>query len=154
MSRSGAGLAALALLLALPAGTGRAAEPEPAGELSLPARRGRAAEEPLAPFHYNTHGRRDPFVPLVRDGRLVSVQGMFAEATRPVLYGILWDPGGASLALINDAEVKVGDVIGTYRVAEIRPDAVVLNNGGAPVVLQISYDVPPKTGGPKGGEGP
>ncbi len=112
------------------------------------------AAKPQQPFQYNAEGRRDPFMPLVRDGKLISVQGVVTETARPVLYGILWDPRGASLALINDSEVRVGDVIGTYRVTEIRQDAVVLANGGPPLVLQISFDTPPTPpGGAKGGEG-
>jgi hypothetical protein len=77
-------------------------------------------------------------------------------ASKPVLYGILWDPGGQSIALINDAEVKVGDAVSGYRVKEIRQDAVVLINGGVPVVLEIAFEAPPSTlspGATTGGEG-
>ena len=65
-------------------------------------------------------------------------------ADKPVLYGILWDPNGHSLALINDTEAKVGDTINGYQVTEIRRDAVVLSvEGGEPVVLQLTFDTPP-----------
>lgn len=110
------------------------------------------------PFHYDSKNRRDPFVTLVRDGRLVSViPGSRVETTRPILYGIVWDPAGHSIALINDEEVKTGDTVGTYQVIEIRSDAVVLSDGGEPVVLQITFDAPPVQGRrstTKGGEGP
>ena len=108
--------------------------------------------KPQRLFQYNAEGHRDPFMPLVRDGKPINVQGVMTGTAQPVLYGILWDPHGASLALINDSEVKVGDVIGTYRVTEIRQDAVVLANGSSPLVLQISFDTPPPSGA-KGGEG-
>ena len=119
------------------------------------------AQEPAetpGTFAYNPAGHRDPFVPLVRDGRLVGVApgGARGAASKPVLYGILWDPGGQSIALINDAEVKVGDAVGGYRVKEIRQDAVVLINGGVPVVLEIAFEAPPSTlspGATTGGEG-
>jgi hypothetical protein len=62
-----------------------------------------------------------------------------------VLYGVLWDPGGKSIALINDGEARVGDVIGEYKVLEIRKDSVVLANGGEPVVLEIAYEQAPKS---------
>ena len=109
-------------------------------------------------FSYDPAGHRDPFVPLVRDGRLVGVAipGVGVNPSRPVLYGILWDPAGHSIALINDAELKVGDTIGGYRVQEIRQDAVVLKNGGVPVVLEIVFEAPPSTlspGATTGGEG-
>ena len=106
---------------------------------------------------YDPGGHRDPFVPLVRDGRLVGVAkpgGMTAD--RPVLYGILWDPDGRSIALINEMETKVGDTVAGYRVSEIRKDAVVLTNGGEPLVLMISFEPLPGASGDTttGGEGP
>ena len=109
-----------------------------------------AAGEPSekqSAFSYDPAGHRDPFVPLVRDGRLVGVASpeTAVDAARPVLYGILWDPGGRSLALINDAEVKVGDTIAGYRVKEIQEDAVVLDSGGVPVVLEIQFEPPPSS---------
>lgn len=116
-----------------------------------------AASESAATPTYDSGGRRDPFVPLVRDGRLVGApKGVHIETTQPVLYGVLWDPAGQSIALINDGEAKVGDTIGGYRVTEIRRDAVVLENGGEPLVLEISFEtapgLPPNT--TTGGEGP
>jgi hypothetical protein len=109
-------------------------------------------------FRYDSRGRRDPFAPLVRDGRLIAVtSGPRVESSKPVLYGILWDPEGRSIALINDIEAKVGDTIAGYQVMEIRKDAVVLEGGGEPLVLEIAFDTPPSklsTGTPKGGERP
>ena len=115
------------------------------------------ASEKREAFSYDPAGHRDPFVPLVRDGRLVGVAppGTRVSTDKPVLYGILWDPAGQSIALINDGEVKVGDTIAGYRVQEIRQDAVVLSSGGVPVVLEIAFDTPPSTlapGATTGGE--
>ena len=67
------------------------------------------------------------------------------ESSKPVLYGVLWDSGGNSIALINDGEARVGDMVGDYRVVEIREDAVVLANGGEPVVIRLAFETPPKT---------
>ena len=112
----------------------------------------------LEPFTYDPAGHRDQFIPLVRDGRMVgSVTGKLASALdQPVLYGILWEPGGQSIALINDLETKVGDAVGGYQVKEIRRDAVVLVNGGEPVVLSISFDDPGELppGDTRGGDNP
>ena len=119
---------------------------------------GETSTSDAAPFRYDSRGRRDPFVPLVRDGRLVaSGPGVQSDQSKPVLYGILWDPTGHSIALINDTEVKEGDRIGNYQVKEIQHDAVVLDNGGEPMVLKIAFDAPPAKLSPhttKGGEGP
>ena len=106
-----------------------------------------AADKPQSshkPFRYDPQGRRDPFAPLVINGRLVGPKDtVHGQGDTPVLYGILWDPGGKSLALINDGEVGVGDTVGDYKVLEIRRDAVVLSDGGEPVVLQITFEAPP-----------
>ena len=102
-----------------------------------PLKGGRAEEV----FRYDAKGRRDPFVSLVREGRVVTPVASSAspDGTTPILYGIVWDPGGRSLALINDTEVQVGGMIGKYRVEEIRRDAVVLIAGGERTVLQIAF---------------
>ena len=96
-------------------------------------------------FRYNGKGRRDPFVLLVRDGRIVAVTGSGHESSQPVLYGVLWDPGGNSIALINNGEARVGDAIGEYKVLEIRKDSVVLANGGEPIILEIAFEQAPKS---------
>ena len=107
-----------------------------------------AADEKSAhqePFRYDPGTHRDPFLPLVREGRLVSIgsSGNQRAASQPVLYGILWDPGGQSIALINDAEYKVGDTVEGYQVFRIRQDAVVLTGAGAPVELKLVFETPP-----------
>lgn len=97
------------------------------------------AAEP-ATFTYDSAGRRDPFSPLVRDGKLVSTMpGATGDGSTPTLYGILWDPGGNSIALINDLEAKVGDTVSGYMVKEIRQDAVVLDGGGELKTLRIEF---------------
>ena len=97
------------------------------------------------PFRYEAGGRRDPFVPLVRDGRLVSAaNGVPLEPSTPVLSGVLWDPKGQSIALIDDKEMKVGDRVADYRVLEIQQNSVVLgNDGGERMVLQITFEAAP-----------
>jgi len=93
--------------------------------------------------HYDAKGRRDPFVALVKDGRLIGiVKGPTIDTSKPMLYGIMWDPGGHSIALINDGEFRAGEEIGLYRIKEIRPDEVVLvrEGGGDPLVLQIAFE--------------
>lgn len=125
------------------------------GLLPIPA--AAAAEEPsqTGPFRYHSNGRRDPFIPLVRDGQVVIVGGETIWEGRPMLYGILWDQAGESIALINDMEAKVGDLVSGYRVAEIRQDVVVLTvEGGEPLALQLDFEAPPKpsSGTTTGGE--
>ena len=112
-----------------------------------------AAEAPSKnrePFVYDAKGRRDPFMALVRDGKYIGTQkGTPLDTSKPVLYGILWDPAGQSIAMIDDQEVRVGDTVGGYQVAEIRQDAVVLKGGGEPLVLQIDFQTPPSERSPR-----
>jgi hypothetical protein len=94
---------------------------------------------------YDPKGRCDPFVALVREGRPVpcdSRPGAAAEAggPAPVLGGILWDPDGHSIALINGGEMKVGEMVDGFRVTTIRPDEVVLSRDKRQVVLRINFD--------------
>lgn len=114
-----------------------------------------AAEEPAQQkgFRYNAGGRRDPFMPLILNNRLVGAGagGGSRDLSQPVLRGILWDPSGRSIALIDELEAKVGDTVRGYRVAAIRRDEVVLESeDGQSVVLQIAFETPPSgttTGG-------
>ena len=104
--------------------------------------------EQAKPFRYEPGDHRDPFIALVREGRVVvETMGMRSD-TSLILHGVLWDPGGHSIALIGDAEVKVGEMVDGYRVMEIRQDAVVLSDGGEPRVLQITFDAPPTATAP------
>ncbi len=94
-------------------------------------------------FVYEPKGRRDPFVPLVRDGRLLGRPRDPGALTglQPILYGILWDRDGKSIALINDQEVNVGDAVGSFQVEQILPDSVVLiREGGESVVLELAFE--------------
>ncbi len=107
---------------------------------------------------YNAKNKRDPFVPLVRDGKYVGVvsETASADSTTPFLIGILWDQAGQSIAMINDGEYKVGDTVADYQVAEIRQDAVVLKREAESLVLQINFDQASKSlsGSGKGGKHP
>ena len=94
-------------------------------------------------FIYDAKGKRDPFIALVREGHLVGPGSgglVGADFSTLTLTGILWDPTGHSLALINETEVRVGDRLGEYQVQEIRPDAVVMVRDGKPIVLQLVAD--------------
>lgn len=100
-----------------------------------------APPQPAKPEGYNAQGKRDPFVPLVRNGRFVGVSKPGAQlGAVPTLFGILWDPQGQSIALLDDGEAKVGDTVEGYKVMEITRDTVTLGNGEEPIILQISFD--------------
>ena len=114
---------------------------------------------------YDSKGRCDPFVPLIRDGRLLpcdtnpNAAGQQSPGQIPALGGILWDPGGQSIALLNGGEAKVGDEVDGYVVTAIRKEEVVLTRGTDRVVLRINFEAqsskqdgtqPPKPQGASG----
>ena len=56
-----------------------------------------AAEQPETAFQYESGGKRDPFVPLVRDGKIIAPVSLPTASARggadlslPILAGILW----------------------------------------------------------------
>lgn len=103
-----------------------------------------AAEgNPQKTFRYNADNKRDPFIPLIIDNRLVGANFSASGQGKPVLYGILWDPAGKSIALVDDTEAKVGDSVRGYRVIAIRKDAVVLEADGQTVELDIAFGSQP-----------
>ncbi|MBI4597227.1 MAG: hypothetical protein HY737_02355 [Candidatus Omnitrophica bacterium] len=86
-----------------------------------------AAEQPVASSPkatYDAQGKRDPFVPLVKDGKLI---GGKTEGSLPELGGILWDPENP-IAMIGDRELTVGDAFDDYKVVEIRESSVILED--------------------------
>lgn len=116
-----------------------------------------AQDEEIDKFEYIAGKLRDPFIPLVRNGRIVGATlGRTNTSPVPVLMGVLWDPSGRSIALLDTGEVRVGDEIGNYTVKLIKQDSVVLVSGEDEVVLQVVNEsttggVP--QGSPRGGDG-
>src|SRR3989338_1149025 len=107
-----------------------------------------AADSPqleAASVRYDAKDKRDPFVPLVRDGRMIALteessSSSPADLSLPLLGGVLWDPAGRSIALLNDREQVVGDMVGSFRLVEIHQDHVVLEQEGRRVTLRMTFD--------------
>jgi hypothetical protein len=109
---------------------------------------------------YEAEGRRDPFIALVRDGRVITPPQGAGDGKRtaalPMLRGILWDAGGRSIALIDDTELQVGGETRGYRVTAITKAAVTLTRGEKSFVLRLeeSGAAPSTTLQPGGGDLP
>ena len=73
---------------------------------------------------YEAQGKRDPFTPLVKDGKIV---GGKSDAAVPELMGILWDPDNP-IAMLGDKELTVGDTIDDYKIVEIHETSVILED--------------------------
>ncbi len=113
-----------------------------AGSKSLLAAESTSAEAQSGSGFYRAKGR-DPFAPLVRDGRVLAPVQTTGDdkglAVLPVLHGILWD-NGYSIAMIDDSELQAGASVRGYQIVEIQKDAVILERNGKQVVLQLESE--------------
>ncbi len=99
--------------------------PPPRPAPSAPADTAASFEEET--FSYDSHGARDPFVP-VWIGRKVSRAGRVA---RPALRvsAIAWDAVSPT-AIINNRFVREGDTVDGARVVKINPSSVTMSFAG------------------------
>ena len=89
-------------------------------------------------FLYDSQGKRDPFMPLItKDGRPITTYGRITSISDVVIEGILYDPQGESVVVINDIILKQGDSISGIMVKNIRKNSVVLSFKGEDHTLKI-----------------
>ncbi|MFA5094222.1 MAG: hypothetical protein WC512_03170 [Candidatus Omnitrophota bacterium] len=87
-------------------------------------------------FKYNVNNKRDPFRPLVdKDGNILPEARPANSSVQLNLEGIVWSEGGDSYALISGTVLRVGDILGDYKVIKITEDEVTLNRAGEDIVL-------------------
>jgi len=88
-------------------------------------------------FVYEDNSRRDPFWSLVNSGGgIVSYDSELSVADL-FLEGIVADPGGKSLAIINGKIVRMNDNIDKFVVSEIGVDSVILEKDGQSYSLKL-----------------
>ena len=89
-----------------------------------------------ANFVYEKKGR-DPFRPLITDdGKLV--QGFDGISLEDIyLEGIIWDPQGDSIAMINGMILRRGDRIGDFEIIKIEKDRITLKSGNEQRLLKL-----------------
>jgi hypothetical protein len=87
-------------------------------------------------FTYNDNGRRDPFWPLISPSGTILIYDSNVVFSDMILEGIIYDPKGEKLAIINTKVVKATDNIGGFLVVSIEPDYVVLSKDGQEFTLR------------------
>ena len=88
-------------------------------------------------FVYDNHGKRDPFAPLVSSkGSAIVYDGDITSADM-ILEGIVADPKGDNMAIVNGKIVKTTDRIGPYLVENIGNNQVELSNGQDRFTLKL-----------------
>ncbi|MFC1698534.1 hypothetical protein ACFL1I_01075 [Candidatus Omnitrophota bacterium] len=92
-------------------------------------------------FIYDDKGRRDPFFALVdQHGRYRSGQEVSYYSENLNLSGILWDPRGASSAVINGEVVKLGDPVAGFVLKEVTENSITVSKDGQEYVIRLSLD--------------
>lgn len=92
------------------------------------------------PYVYTDHNKRDPFWRLVGpDGTILNYE-MDLVISDMILEGVIYDPNGKSLAIINGKVVSRNGKIGLFMVSEIYEDKVILYKGSERYILQIKKE--------------
>ncbi|MBI1976718.1 MAG: hypothetical protein HYS56_04335 [Candidatus Omnitrophica bacterium] len=91
-------------------------------------------------FDYNSHGKRDPFYPIVsEEGEFLSNPEQQENGVKNLLLeGIVWDPAGGSVAIINGNVVREKERIGGCEVVWIEKSRVGLRGDGEEIILMMS----------------
>ena len=82
---------------------------------------------------YDSGNRRDPFVPLEGGGDASGV----TTSSGVKLEGIIYDPGGHSMAILNGKSYQKGETVGDATIVKISKDHVVISMRGEEKTLWI-----------------
>ncbi len=84
---------------------------------------GAGAQDEKDKYLYKAQGKRDPFRPLITPaGYLINLEAESDAALR--LEGIMFDPRGDSIAIINGELLRVGESLGESVVVAIEAEKV------------------------------
>ncbi len=89
---------------------------------------------------YSSGGRRDPFIPLIGAKGMLKY-GSEAKSKDLVLDGIIFDPAGESLVVINGETYRQGSQIGKVAIISIFKDRVVLGQSDGEKTLWIREEI-------------
>ena len=103
-----------------------------------PATRNLAFASDDEQFVYDSQGNRDPFMPLLtKDGRPITTYSKIDSIHDVIIEGILYDPQGASIVIINDMILKQADSTNGVTVKKIEKNSVVLSFKGEDHTFKI-----------------
>lgn len=87
-------------------------------------------------YSYKFQGKRDPFVPLISPaGYLLNLEPEDNNALN--LEGIMYDPKGDSIAIINGELVRAGETIGDAVLTSIEPNKVTIIKDNEKVEIDL-----------------
>lgn len=89
-------------------------------------------------FIYDSKGRRDPFIPLLGKGaEFLFIEEAVESVAGIYLTGVVYDPIGQSFATINGEVVVENDLVGAFKVKEIREGKVILEKDNEEFVVNL-----------------
>lgn len=91
-------------------------------------------------FVYDAKSKRDPFWKLVSPKGIIINYDTDLLVSDLAIEGIIFDPGGNSLAIINGKVVKPKEKIGLFFISEIEKDRVFLIKGQETFVLELKKE--------------
>lgn len=88
---------------------------------------------------YEARGKRDPFVPLLGQGKASAVPGLADVITVDDIFlaGIARDGSGTARAFLNGELVGEGTVVGVVEIVAIEPKGVTLLVGGKEYTITL-----------------
>lgn len=97
--------------------------------------------EKKAELIYDAHEKRNPFLPLVSaEGRILAPQASKKRNGEIYAEGIVYDPQGASYAVINGEIVKAGETAGDYQLIRIEPQKIILSKEGKESEIELKKE--------------
>lgn len=103
------------------------------------APRGDCADNAGRTFKYESANRRDPFCVLVtKEGRLLPGAVVLSESEDVNLEGIIWDPVGRSIAIINGKLIQEGQALFNLKILKIEKTKVLLEKDGKNIVVNLN----------------
>ena len=90
-------------------------------------------------FEYNSHGKRDPFAPLVGSDKPAAAMRLadVASVEEMSLEGIVTNAKGEMVALVNGEMLKTNDRVGEIIVKSITSSGVTFSVGGKEYKLKL-----------------
>lgn len=92
-------------------------------------------------FVYDSGGSRDPFVPLVTKGGIYIGSWQTKNLEEEiVLGGIIYDPAGGSIAIINGTIVREGEHLLNLKVLKIEKDRIMFLKGDKELIVNLNEE--------------
>ena len=92
-------------------------------------------------YMYYSKGKRDPFISLITSMARISLGLQVVETVEDIkLEGVIFDPFGKSMAVLNGEVVKEGDKIHNVEIVKIYNDAISIKIYDQPHTINLAKE--------------